>query len=165
MRLRPPTENDAELLRRLASSEVAGAFNFFDDPEDEQLRAADVGGLTLVVELDDGTAVGDVSFFAVAWGPNLRSMAWRIGCTILPEHRRRGYGAQAQSLLAEHLLATTDSNRIEADTDVGNVAERGALERAGFQFEGIVRGAQYRDGQWHDRALYARLRSDRSTTR
>lgn len=160
LRLRPPTAADEAFLESLSSREAAGDFNFFDDEPGEQLRAEDVGGVGLVVELEDGTPVGDVSFFAVPWGPNRRSIAWRIGCTIAPEYRRRGYGAQAQRLLAEHLLTTTDGNRVEADTDVQNVAERRALERAGFLFEGIVRGAQYRGGAWHDRALYARLRAD-----
>jgi aminoglycoside 6'-N-acetyltransferase len=34
------------------------------------------------------------------------------------------------------------------------------LERAGFLREGIVRGAQYRGGSWHDLVLYARVRAD-----
>ena len=68
--------------------------------------------------------------------------------------------ARAQRLLAEHLLATTPSHRVEASTDVENVAEQRALERAGFVREGILRGAQFRDGTWHDLVLFSLLRSD-----
>jgi RimJ/RimL family protein N-acetyltransferase len=75
-------------------------------------------------------------------------------------YRGRGYGSRAQRLLAEHLFATTPSNRVEADTDVENAAEQRALERAGFTREGVVRGAQYRRGRWHDLVLYSLLRSD-----
>ena len=63
-------------------------------------------------------------------------------------------------MLAEHLLAATDANRVEASTDTDNLAEQRALERAGFRREGVVRGAQYRAGRWHDLVVYARLRGD-----
>jgi RimJ/RimL family protein N-acetyltransferase len=40
-------------------------------------------------------------------------------------------------------------------------AERNALEKAGFPREGIMRHAQFRDGDWRDIILYGRLRRDR----
>lgn len=56
-------------------------------------------------------------------------------------------------------FSTTTSNRVEADTDVENVAEQRALQRAGFR-DGVVRGAQYRSGRWRDLVLYSLLRSE-----
>jgi RimJ/RimL family protein N-acetyltransferase len=163
--LRPATEADAAFLDRLASPEVAGPFNTFPpDPDadpDDELRAADVGAGTAVAVLADGTPVADVSWFGAVYGPNRRSVAWKIGCTVDVPFRRRGYGSLAQRLLADHLFATTAAHRVEADTDVGNVAEQRALERAGFTREGVLRGAQYRAGSWHDLVLYSRLRDDR----
>ncbi|MEP7024113.1 MAG: GNAT family protein [Actinomycetota bacterium] len=82
------------------------------------------------------------------------------GGTVLPAWRNRGIGAAAQRLLAEQLFGQSDANRVEADTDFGNLPEPRALERAGFTREGVVRGAQWRHGQWHDRVLYGWLRSD-----
>lgn len=153
-------EDDA-LLRQLASAEEAGPFNTFED-DDEQLTLADVGGGRMIVALAGGEPVGDISWFGVPYGPTRRSIAWRIGITVLSAQRGRGYGARAQRLLADHLLATTPSNRVEADVDVANVAERRALERAGFTAEGVLRGAQHRGGVWHDLILYARLRGEAS---
>jgi RimJ/RimL family protein N-acetyltransferase len=50
--------------------------------------------------------------------------------------------------------------RIEASTDVSNVAEQKALERGGYVREGVLRQAQARaDGQ-HDLFSYSLLRSD-----
>jgi len=60
-------------------------------------------------------------------------VAWNIGINLVPAGRGRGYGAEAQRLLAEHLLTTTSANRVEATTDVENTAEQRSLERAGFQ--------------------------------
>ncbi len=143
----------------MASADVAGEFNHFGD-EPDQITAADVGAGRMIVELCEGARVGDLSWFGVPYGPNRRSVAWKIGCTIDVAHRGRGYGSRAQRLLAEHLFATTPAHRIEADTDIGNVAEQRALERAGFRRDGVVRGAQFRAGGWHDLVLYGLLRSD-----
>ena len=41
-----------------------------------------------------------------------------------------------------------------------NVVEQRALEGAGFSREGVLRGAQWRRGEWHDLVSYARLRTD-----
>ena len=62
--------------------------------------------------------------------------------------------------LAAELFATTDVHRVEASTDVENVAEQRALEKAGFVREGIQRGAQFRAGGRHDLVTYSRLRTD-----
>ena len=62
--------------------------------------------------------------------------------------------------MAEELFRTTDANRVEASTDVDNVAEQRSLTKAGFTREGIARGSQFRGGAYHDLIVYARLRTD-----
>lgn len=57
-------------------------------------------------------------------------------------------------------LATTTANRIWAGTEVENIAEQRALERSGFQQEGLSRGTHFRDGQWRDGYVYAIVRGD-----
>ena len=78
----------------------------------------------------------------------------------MPEFRGKGYGTTAQRLLADYLFTTTTANRLEAGTDVENVGEQRALEKAGFVREGIRRGSQFRGGTWRDMAIYGRLRDD-----
>jgi RimJ/RimL family protein N-acetyltransferase len=51
------------------------------------------------------------------------------------------------------------SYRIQASTEVANVAERRALEKIGFTAEGIARGVGWRDGQWRDGVTYSLLRT------
>jgi RimJ/RimL family protein N-acetyltransferase len=156
--LRPVRPNDRPLLDLLASPEQAGHFNSF--PTSDALRMPDVGGSKRIITTPDDEPVGDVGWFGVPYGPNHRSVAWRIGITVLVEQRGRGYGSRAQSLLATYLFKTTASNRVEADVDVNNTPERRALLRAGFTEEGVVRGAQHREDAWHDLILYSRLRGD-----
>jgi RimJ/RimL family protein N-acetyltransferase len=116
------------------------------------------GGVLLVVV--DQVAIGSVSWHAVLYGPNPESRAWNIGIALQPGSRGRGYGTTAQRRLAEALFATTPVHRVEASTDVRNVAEQRALEKAGFSREGVLRGAQFRRGGWHDLVSYSRLRPD-----
>ena len=54
----------------------------------------------------------------------------------------------------------TPIERVEASTDVENVPEQRALERAGFTREGVLRRAQWRAGDWHDVVLYSKLRGE-----
>ncbi len=74
--------------------------------------------------------------------------------------RGQGYGSEAQALFADYLFETTEVNRVEAQTDVDNVAEQRALEKAGFVREGTIRGAQYRAGAYHDLVSYSILRDE-----
>lgn len=114
----------------------------------------------LLVETADGEAAGTVGYRAVDRGTPPHSRCWSIGVTLLPELRGQGLGSAAQRELAGYLFATTAVNRIEADTDVTNTAEQRALAAAGFRREGVLRGASFRDGGWHDLVMFGRLRSD-----
>lgn len=158
--LRAPLDTDAAFLAFLASPEVTGEYDSFDDPPDQLLRGADFGGGLFVVEREDATRAGSVSWIQVPYGPNAKSLAWSIGVTIHPDHRGRHVAAAAQRRLAQRLLATSAANRVQADTDPRNVAEQRALLRAGFSREGTARGAQWRAGAWHDRVVFAVVRSD-----
>jgi RimJ/RimL family protein N-acetyltransferase len=166
-RLVDVTPADVPLLGHLRSTQ-AGGFNDFDHerapipPEawvDGRLRNEERGTF-FVKRLLDGAIVGTISYHRVSYGPNPGSRAWMIGIDLAPEGRGQGLGSEAQRLLANWLFETTDANRVEASTDVENVAEARALEKAGFTREGIVRGAQFRTSAYHDLLLFGRLRSD-----
>lgn len=118
---------------------------------------------TTLAVLRDGGLAGFVSWIAVLHGPQYPCLAWMIGIALQPQHRGHGVGSVAQRLLAEHLFLSTDLDRVEAEVDVDNVAERRALDRAGFTEEGMVRGAQLREGQRRDLVRFAILRADRET--
>jgi RimJ/RimL family protein N-acetyltransferase len=85
---------------------------------------------------------------------------WEIGIMLLPEARGRGYGTQAQRLLARYLFANTTVHRIWAGTEVENFAEQRALEKVGFTREGVTRAMGWRGGAWRDGVVYSLLRTD-----
>jgi RimJ/RimL family protein N-acetyltransferase len=136
-----------------------GAFDLDEDnrrspvipPSVDRLAVTDAG-------LDE--LLGMVSWHAVSYGGGVGCAAWNIGIELVPAARGRGAGTTAQRLLVEHLFATTELDRVEAGTDAANLAEQRALAKAGFQREGVLRGAQLRGGTRRDMVVYGILRSD-----
>ncbi|HKW72531.1 MAG TPA: GNAT family protein [Candidatus Dormibacteraeota bacterium] len=165
VRLRKVTVADAELLDLWRTPEYKGEFNDFGIPSRPARPLIEKNGMlgeddgTLIVEVKaGGRPVGAVSWRSVRYGPNPESRAWNIGIILAPDERGRGFGTQAQRMLAEFLFANTPVNRVEAITDVENTAEQRSLERAGFRREGVLRGAQFRAGRWRDLVVYAVVR-------
>lgn len=155
--LRPVVAEDLPLL--------AGGDSPYDDfgpraprtePQPPSLRAA--GGLAVCD--DGGLLLGDVSWIWLQWGPNPESRNPMIGIWLRPEARGRGAGTAAQRALVDLIFRHTTVNRVEASTDVENRAEQRALEKAGFTREGTTRGAQWRDGAYHDCYSYSVLRAE-----
>ena len=165
VRLRPVRHEDLAYLVHKQTPEVTAPYNWFGyRSEAEYLRRFEEDGFLsdlygkLIVEVDtaDGPLpIGDVSWHSVDYGPPPASQAWNIGITLDPEWRGQGLGTRAQRLLADYLFETTRAERVEASTDMENAAERRALEKAGFNFEGVLRRAQFRGGIWRDLALYS----------
>ena len=166
VRLRDVTLADADQLD--AWSADPSPFNDFGggrDPVDRETLAAgpmhNEHNGQLIVELIEGAkAVGTVSWHRVGYGPPGGSDAWNMGIELAPEARGHGYGVEAQALLARYLFENTSANRVEAQTDIENIAEQRALEKAGFIREGVARGSQFRAGAYHDLVTYSILRNE-----
>jgi RimJ/RimL family protein N-acetyltransferase len=163
--LRPIKEDDLPMLERfLIDPEATGSFEWhgFTDPGHWRRRWADNGlldedgGQLLVVSSAD-----ELGF--VAWRKIVTargSYCWNTGIALLPEHRGQGHGTTAQQLLVRYLFDHTQVARIEAGTDVANLAEQHALEKAGFTREGVMRRHAFGGGRWHDTVLYSILRDE-----
>lgn len=78
------------------------------------------GALSIVTE--DGSVAGRISWHWVHWGPNSSSRCPMIGIWLRPGHRGHGVGRSAQSQVAELFFSHTTVNRVEAHTDIENIA-------------------------------------------
>ena len=163
--LRPPGEDDLAMLEELTQNpEQTGEFGWFGwsgrprwrrDWDENGLLGPD-GGTLIVVSGDDRLGL-------MNWRKHQATPAgysWEIGIALLSWARGRGYGTQAHRLLARYLFAHTTAHRIWAATEVDNIAEQKALEKAGFTREGVMRGCGWRDGRWRDGVTYSLLRTD-----
>jgi RimJ/RimL family protein N-acetyltransferase len=102
--------------------------------------------------------VGDLSAHAVWYGPTMTSKALNIGISLVEAYRGRGIGAIAQRLLAEE-LHERGFVRVEAQTDIENIAEQKSLRKAGFECEGILRKAQGRADGIHDLQVWSHIKN------
>ncbi|MCW2600091.1 MAG: hypothetical protein JWM02_1920 [Frankiales bacterium] len=163
-RLRPAGPDDAALLAAWRADPCSPYEDWGGPPPPGVLSAPPPaplsGGGDLVVADAEDRPIGTVSWHPVLFGPNLGSQAMDIGISVRPFAQGRGHGARAQRMLARFLFTTTSVHRVQASTDVDNLAEQKALERAGYRREGVLRGAQWRQGSWHDLVSYACLRHD-----
>ena len=169
VRLRAMQEGDLDLLTAHETPE-SDPWNAFEIQASNrfQRRFAENGGIEhehglLVVDKVDemgATLIGSVSWHPVQHGPTVACRALNIGISLFPAHRGQGHGSAAQRQLAEYLFGSRLVERLEATTDVDNIAEQRALERVGFTREGVLRHAQFRRGEWRDVVIYSLLRGD-----
>jgi RimJ/RimL family protein N-acetyltransferase len=165
--LRPVLADDLWLFEKQAvDAGAGGTFNWSGYKDvaatrrrfaEDRLIGPDGGCLAVVHE---SALIGTVVWNRATYGIPAWS-CWNIGISLLPEFRGRGFGTSAQRLLVDYLFGTGPVQRIEAYTDVDNLAERRALEKVGFVREGVLRATQFREGSWRDIVLYSLLRDER----
>lgn len=161
--LRSVREPDLDLLCRfdMEAGLIGPNWYGFRDAARQRRRFQSDGWLgdedgKLMVSVADEVA-GFVGWSPSGHGPGrYRS----IGIALLPEWRGKGVGTRAQALLCRYLFAHTTVHRLEAATQPENEAEQRALRRIGFRQEGVLRGAEFRDGGWRDVVVFGLLRDE-----
>ena len=162
--LRPVGQDDLSIVESLTQDPgTAGEFAWFGwfntharRQWEENRMLSDEGGTLMISR--GGETLGFVN-----WRRHKATVAghyWEMGIALLPEARGHGYGTEAHRLLVRYLFAHTTAHRIVASTEIDNIAEQKALERAGFTREGVQRGGGWRDGAWRDGVTYCVLRTD-----
>jgi len=165
--LRLVREDDLAMLEDLTQDPaMTGEYQFYGWGNLRRWRRGwDENGLIstdsgTLIATRDGETLGLVVWHGQHVTPAPGAYNWEIGIVLLPQARGHGYGTQAQRLLARYLFAHTTANRVWAATEVENIAEQRALEKAGFTREGVSRGIGWRAGSWRDGVTYSLLRTD-----
>ncbi|MEU1722894.1 GNAT family protein [Nonomuraea sp. NPDC005692] len=163
--LRAVREDDLAFLTRLiGDQDSSGEYQWYgwQDPHrlrrlwDENGILGEDGGMLVIASGEDRAGL-------VSWRRQLTSRVsycWEMGLIVAPGFRGRGHGTRAQRLLVRYLFDHSPVNRVQATTELGNVAEQRALEKAGFTREGVLRGGGFRAGQWRDGVMYGIVRAD-----
>ena len=72
----------------------------------------------------------------------------------------KGYGTEVTRLLVHYGFASLNLHRIMLTVSEPNIGGVRAYRKAGFQQEGVLRQACYRDGAYHDKLIMAILRPE-----
>jgi RimJ/RimL family protein N-acetyltransferase len=165
LELRPATEADLPILYWLINDPAAtGEYEWYGWHDPHSLRRdweangllGDAGGTLMLARGDE--VLGFASWIRRRMGRI--SFCWNIGAALVPQARGQGHGTPALKMLVRYLFSHTQMNRIEAGTEVANIAAQRVLEKAGFTREGVLRGAAFQGGRWHDGVLYSVLRAE-----
>lgn len=104
----------------------------------------------------DEQIIGAVKAFAAGYFDALE-----IGYGLYDtRHYNKGYISEAVALLVDHLFRRDKVNRLQMAVATSNHASRRVAQKAGFQAEGVLRGALYNNGQHHDLEMFALLRAE-----
>jgi aminoglycoside 6'-N-acetyltransferase len=117
-------------------------------------------GLLLIEILESQEVVGYVRYTMIPF-PDSDLPFPEIGFGITSVNAQgKGYASEAVQLLVEYLFSGYPTDRIGAFTDEENIPAQKVMEGNGFRREGVLRHAMFRDGQWHDIAIYGILRQE-----
>lgn len=83
-----------------------------------------------------------------------------LGYWLFPEHWGTGAAQECAAAVIAHAFQSMELHRIGAEVDIDNLRSCRLLERLGFQFEGVRRGYEFKDGVFLDLRYYARLATD-----
>lgn len=117
-----------------------------DAPEERQyVRAIEV----------NGEAVGSIGIFL---GEDVCCKSAEIGYWLAEEYWGNGIMSRAIRLLCDEAFARYDLVRVYAQPFAHNIGSKRALQKAGFELEGVLRRSIYKNGKVFDSCMYALLR-------
>jgi len=117
-------------------------------------------GMLLIETLDDQQVIGYVRYTLIPF-PDGDLPYPEIGFGLPAAGAQgKGYAREAVTLLVDYLFSGYPTERIGAFTDAENIPAQKMMEKIGFQREGTLRRAMFRDGEWRDIAIYGLLRQE-----
>jgi len=182
--LRPYRSSDATRIQKLAGHrEVAKTVSALPHPYEDGMAEAwiDVAldglvkgrrlHLAVVVKPEfvhetatpeDLAEVGDDGLFIGSIGLEIHHLAnsAEVGYWIGYPYWNRGYATEAAAALVKYGFEALGLNRIQACHMEHNPASGRVLQKIGMTYEGTLRQATFRFGEYHDLLMYSILRSE-----
>lgn len=177
MKTFPVLETDRLALRRILPEDSADIFAIFSNPE--VTRYYDLDTFTDRSQAVDIIKRHEIQYekeAGIRWGitrkgsPRLIGTAgfgWQrwnfsatLGYELAQECWNQGIMTEAIRAMVGHAFTTMGMNRIQATTELENVASGRVLQKVGFQEEGILRGWGYWKGGFRDVRCFSLLRND-----
>lgn len=103
----------------------------------------------------DGKVVGSIGAFRQG---NIHRQTAELGYYIAEECWGKGIMTEAVKQLCDYVFTHTDIIRIYAEPFAYNIGSCRVLEKAGFQYEGILRSNAVKNGKVLDMKMYACLK-------
>ena len=121
-----------------------------------QKQEADGEGIFYAIEVDK-KVVGNIS---VEKSSGLRSVVGVIGYYLIPEFYGRGIMTEAVKMICAEAFEKLDISRIEGTIFEPNIGSRRVLEKAGFELEGVLKDAFYKNGKLYNEYVYGLVKGE-----
>ena len=105
----------------------------------------------------DGKAVGNISVEKRS-GNSERCAV--IGYYLIPEYYGRGIMTAAAKKICAEAFEKLDISRIEGTVFEPNIGSRRVLEKAGFELEGVLKDAIYKNGKLYNEYVYGLVKGE-----
>lgn len=124
--------------------------------ERESRRLPDHDNCRFQIENSEAELVGTLNIHNC----NLRAGTFKYGIAIRPEFRRRGYAADALSIVLRYYFQERRYQKVNAEVYSFNSPSMALHERLGFVLEGRLRRMIYSGGEFHDLLIYGLTREE-----
>lgn len=111
----------------------------------------------LAVETAEGIHIGNVGLHAINWKDRSTELGIVIG---EKSYWGQGYGSDAVRTLLRLAFETMNLHRVFLRVDADNGRAIRCYEKCGFQREGVLRDAVFRDGRYYDQLLMSILQTE-----
>ena len=115
------------------------------------------GELRLAVEADDAL-IGDCQVRTSRW--ILPPGVAELGIGLFEQATGKGFGTDVLRTLTAYLFDEEGMHRVQVSTEVDNAAMRRSAEKAGYTFEGVLRGFWPDEATPKDYAMFGRTKAD-----
>jgi [ribosomal protein S5]-alanine N-acetyltransferase len=157
---------DAEAILRILGDEAV--MRYYDVPAFTRIEEAHqiIARVRSRFEHGEGIRWGisikgeDVVIGTCGYTWHMRHLFGEIGYDLARAYWRQGIMKEALEALLHFGFEQRQLHRVEAKVRLGNQASMGALQKLGFQEEGILRERIYVNDQFYDVKMYSLLRRE-----
>ncbi len=159
--LREYKEDDIDDLLRLANNAKVAEYltDTFPHPYSKQdalwwIQEGCKTGVTKVIEYN-GEFVGSVGAI-----PGVNEMRYSavVGYWLGEPYWGKGIAYKALDILSNEIFNTTNIQRLHAGVYSPNKPSMRVLEKSGYDFEAVLKNSIYKNNQFYDEHIYAKLK-------
>ncbi|MBR3906031.1 MAG: GNAT family N-acetyltransferase [Clostridia bacterium] len=109
-----------------------------------------------IERLDNGCFIGQCGVMQINW-KNRRA---ELGIMLTKEAAGKGFGTEAVSLLCKFAFDEMNLHKLKACVFSFNTPAIRCYEKCGFVHEGVLKDEVYREGQYHDACVMAKIKTE-----
>ena len=153
--IRAIEEKDIDFLYDINTQNFRGDYQEFEFESKLDIRKQYESGMYSSDKFKMLIAQNDKNILGIVYISFVRTGLVNIGLVMCENERGKNLGVTITKTIVNYLFSYYDIVRIQADTDINNIAAQKVLEKAGFTKEGIMSKYRFHHGKYNDSILYA----------